>query len=132
MRMTSFALLLSVGVAPAVAGDIKGTFIGPGTYATAEGCHKWKAIEAGGDRNAGTVPEVLTQDGFQGWEGACTFSSITEKEPGKMWSAAMDCHEGATGGPESDIFERLADGAIKMTVMGNATTLVRCDAEKGK
>jgi hypothetical protein len=126
------ALGLCLFAAPALAGEVKGTFIGPGVYATPEGCAKWKAVEAGGDRNVETVPDVLSQDGFSGWEGACTFRSIIEMEPGKMWKASMDCHEGATEGPETDIFEKLPDGSLKMTIMDHATTLVRCDADKGK
>ncbi len=77
------------------------------------------------------MPETLTQDGFEGWEGSCTFRSITEVEKGKTWKAAMDCQEGAAEGPESDLFERLPDGSLKVTVMGNDTIFVRCDAEKG-
>ncbi len=137
MRFSSIALALAVPALSAFSGvpafaGVKGTFIGAGSYATKEGCEKLKAIDAGGDRNVETAPDVLTEDGFMGWEGACTFKSITEKEPGKMWSAAMDCAEGASEGPETDIFEKMLDGSIKVTVMGNATTLVRCDAEKGK
>lgn len=127
--LPALAVLTALGV-PAFA-DVKGAFVGPGTYATKEGCEKLKALAAGADRNADTVPETLTENGFEGWEGACTFRSITEAEPGKKWTASMDCHEGAEEGPESDIFERLADGAIKVTVMDNETVLQRCDTEKG-
>ena len=122
---------LSALNAPARAA-VKGTFIGPGIYATQDGCEKLKALAAGGDKNVGTVPETLTEDGFSSWEGTCTFKSFTEKEKGRMWSAAMDCAEGATEGPESDVFERILDGSIKVTVMNSATTLVRCDTDKGK
>lgn len=111
---------------------IKGTFVGPGTYATAEGCKKLAVIAAGGDENVGTVPEKLTEDGFEGWEGSCTFTSFTEIEAGKKWKALMHCADGPEEGPESDIFERLPDGSLKVTVMDNATIFQRCDADKGK
>lgn len=114
------------------AADVVGTFVGPGTYATAEGCKKLEAIAAGGFKNVETVPETLTMQGFLGWEGACSFRSITEVEKGKKWKAAMDCHEGAQEGPESDIFERVDARTIKVTVMGNDTMFVRCDGKEGK
>ena len=91
-----------------------------------------KRIAAGGFKNVETVPETLTMQGFLGWEGSCSFRSITEVEKGKKWKAAMDCHEGAQEGPESDIFERVADGSIKVTMMGNDTMFVRCDGKEGK
>ncbi len=128
LALTAVPVLAAVPARAAV----KGTFIGPGTYATADGCEKLKALAAGADKNVGTVPETLTEDGFSSWEGTCTFTSFTEKDQGRMWSAAMNCAEGANEGPESDIFERMLDGSIKVTVMNSATTLVRCDADKGK
>ena len=131
MRIAILSAALVLFPLPAIAA-VKATFIGPGTYATAEGCAKLKALEAGGDKNVEMTPELLTEDGFTSWEGACTFVSITEKEKDRMWSASMDCAEGATEGPESDIFEKMPDGTIKVTVMGSATTLLRCDADKGK
>ncbi len=121
----------SCALAWAATAQMKGNFIGSGTYATVEGCKKVAALVAGAVRNVETVPETLTQDGFAGWEGSCTFRSITEFEKGKKWKAAMDCQEGAEEGPESDLFERLPDGSLKVTVMGNDTIFVRCDAEKG-
>lgn len=124
--------VIAVCVASPAGAEVSATFIGPGTYATEGGCTKLAAIAAGGDRNAGTVPETLTQDGFMGWEGSCTFTSFTEIEKDKKWKALMHCTEGPEEGPESDIFERLPDGKLKVTVMDNATIFERCDAEKGK
>ena len=129
MRVILLAAVLAILSAPASAA-MKGTFIGPGTYATKEGCAKLKVLDAGGDRNVGTVPETLTEDGFLTWEGGCTFRSVTEKEKARLWSAQMDCAEEAEEGTELDVFEKMPDGSIKVTVMGKATTLVRCDAEK--
>ena len=128
---TLFAVLAFASSAPAQAA-VKGTFVGPGTYATEDGCKKLAAIAAGGDRNVSTVPETLTEDGFNTWEGACTFTSFTEKDKGHSWMARMACAEEALEGTETDIFERLDDGKIKVTVMESATVLQRCDAEKGK
>lgn len=128
----AFVALFVLPAAAAAADGIKGTFIGDGTYATAEGCRKLAALAAGGDRNIETVPETLTADGFFGWEGGCTFASITEIEKGRKWKTRLHCVDGPNEGPESDIFERLPDGKIKVTVMGNDTILERCDAEKEK
>jgi hypothetical protein len=130
LALTAFACLTVVPFAAHA--EVKGSFIGPGTYATEEGCKKLAAIEAGGDKNVGTTPETLTEDGFSSWEGSCTFESITETDKGKRWKAKMQCAEEATEGPESDIFERLPDGKLKVTVMDNATLLQRCDTDKGK
>jgi hypothetical protein len=118
--------LTSAGIAHAA---VKGTFVGPGTYATEEGCKKLAALAAGGDKNVGTVPETLTEDGFETWEGACTFTSFTEKDKGRSWTARMACAEEALEGSEQDLFERMDDGKIKVTVMETATLLQRCDAK---
>jgi len=131
MRMAQVALAgLLVCSAPASA-EVKGDFVGPGVYALPGRCDKVEALAKGGPKNVETVPETLTANGFEGWEGACTFRSITEIEPGKKWKASKDCHEGAEEGPESDIFERLDDGSLKVTVMGNESIFVRCDKDKG-
>lgn len=110
---------------------VKGTFIGQGTYATAEGCKKLAAIAAGGDENVGTVPETLTEDGFDSWEGSCAFVSVSEVEAGKTWKAQMQCVEGAEEVEETDLFERLSDGTLKVTQDDHVTVLQRCDAAKG-
>jgi hypothetical protein len=125
------ALTLAV-MAGAAQAEVKGTFIGEGTYTTKEGCEKLKKIAAGGDKNVETTPETLTQDGFETWEGSCTFRSVTEKDKDKRWTAVMDCAEGDTKDAENDTFEKMLDGAIKVTVEGKSTTFYRCDAEQGK
>lgn len=124
-----------------------GDFIGPGTYATAEDCLKVAALAHGTPRNVDTVPETLTKVGFVGWEGSCTFREVTPLDQGptqttetqtskvqttKTWKAMMDCQEGASEGSQSNVFERLPDGALKVTVMGNDTIFVRCDKDEGK
>ena len=126
------AIALILSAAHFAHAEVKGTFIGPGTYATKEGCAKLEKIAAGGNTNVGTVPEVLTLDGFLTWEGVCTFRSFTEKEKGRIWSANLDCAEGITEEAESDTFEKLADGSFKVTIMDNATIFQRCDSDKGK
>jgi hypothetical protein len=131
-RAACFFLLAAFVGAGYANAAVKGTFVGPGTYATEEGCKKLAAIQAGGDKNVGTVPETLTEDGFETWEGACTFTSFTEKDKGRSWTARMACAEEALEGSEQDLFERMDDGKIKVTVMEKATILQRCDAEKGK
>jgi hypothetical protein len=136
MRVLVLALaILSANGATVAMADVavvKGTFVGPGTYATAEGCEKLAAIAAGGDRNVGSVPETLTEDGFLGWEGSCTFTSFTEIEKNKKWKALMHCSDGPEEGPESDIFERLPDETLKVSIMDSPTIFQRCDADKGK
>ncbi len=124
-------LLLTILASPA-ASDVPGAFVGPGTYATAAGCKTLREVAAGTFKGDGALPPTLTTQGFIGLEGTCSFRSITEVEPGKTWKAAMDCHEGAPEGPESDVFERLPDGSIKVTIMGNETIFVRCDGNEGK
>lgn len=133
MRCHALAIAPLLAVAgAAAAGEVKGTFVGDGIYATADGCMKLAALASGGDRNVETVPETLTVNGFEGWEGGCTFASITEIEKGRKWKARLHCVDGAEEGPESDVFERMPDGTIKVTIMGNDTILQRCDAEKEK
>lgn len=129
------ALILAMfgaALATGAQADVRGTFIGPGTYATAEGCRKLAEMAAGTFKGQGALPPTLTSEGFIGLEGTCSFRSFTEVEPGRKWKAALDCHEGAPEGPESDIFERLADGSIKVTIMGNDQIFVRCDVMEGK
>ncbi len=131
MRPLQVSLLGLLVCTPAAAGEVKGDFIGPGVYAMQGRCEKLEALAKGGPKNVETVPETLSVNGFEGWEGACTFRSITEIEKGKKWQASMDCHEGGEEGPESDIFERLQDGSLKVTVMGKSSIFVRCDKDKG-
>ena len=135
MRSWSFALFLTAAIVSTAAraddAAVKGAFIGPGTYATAEGCKKLAAIEAGGDQNVGTVPETLTEDGFDSWEGSCAFVSVSVVETGKKWKAQMQCVEGAEEVEETDIFERMPDGTLKVTQDDHVTVLQRCDAAKG-
>lgn len=131
MRALAAALSVCLLAAPARA-EVKATFVGPGTYATAGGCAKLEAIAKGGEKNAGTVPETLDQDGFHGWEGACTFHSITETVQGKAWKANLKCFEGADESQESDMFERLDANRINVTIMGEATIFERCKTEEAK
>ncbi|MEQ1718075.1 MAG: hypothetical protein ABL907_19210 [Hyphomicrobium sp.] len=132
MRPVAGGMVLIAMFATPASAEMMGDFVGPGTYATAEGCKKLAAIAAGTPRNVATVPETLTIEGFAGWEGGCTFHSITEVVKGKKWTANLKCFEGADESQESDVFERMPDGAIKVTIMGSDTTFVRCDGEKGK
>ena len=134
MRSVALAIMLAVTAtvgAHAEVATVKGTFVGPGTYATDDGCKKLAALAAGGDRNVGTAPETLTQDGFEGWEGSCTFTSFAEIDKGKKWKVLMHCVDGPDEGPESDIFERMPDGRLTVTIMDNATIFQRCDTDKG-
>lgn len=128
MLAYSAMLAMPVGALAEVAA-VKATFLGDGTYATADGCKKLKALVNGSERNISTVPETLTSDGFESWEGGCTFTSIKEVDRDKKWAVEMHCSEGPEEGPENDTFERLPDGKIKVTAMDNVTVFERCDAE---
>lgn len=131
--VASFAVIIAgLSAAHAEPKSVQADFIGADIYATADGCSKVAALAAGAERNLTSVPDTLTRNGYEGWEGGCTFTSITELEPGKKWKAEMACAEGAEEGTETDIFERLADGKLKIIVNDTATILERCDAAKGK
>ena len=89
------AMLLAITLVPATAcAGQKAEFLGQGTYATAPGCTQLKALADGGDRNISTVPETLSQDGFEGWEHGCTFVSINETQSATQWQADVSCVEG--------------------------------------
>src|SRR5262245_53254204 len=86
------------------AGDVKATFI-TGTWATVEGCEKVAQLAAGSVRSVTTVPETLTQDGYETWEGGCTFSEINETEPGRKWSIKTACVDGAEEWSDEETME---------------------------
>jgi hypothetical protein len=132
MARVLLAMIVLAGVSSAAVSDVPGTFVGPGTYATAEGCKTLREVGDGTFKGGGALPPALTTQGFIGLEGTCSFRSIAELEKNKKWKASMDCHEGAPEGPESDLFERLDDKSIKVTIMGNDTIFVRCDGNEGK
>ncbi len=88
-------LAVSGMLAAPLAAKERGTFI-DGTFATEKGCKKLEAIAGGKPRNVETVPEVLTADGFVGWEGSCEFTKVFEHEPGQVWVGLMYCVEGAS------------------------------------
>lgn len=132
MARVLLAMIVLAGFSSAAASDVPGTFVGPGTYATAEGCKALREVAAGTFKGGGALPPTLTTQGFIGLEGTCSFRSISEVEKDKKWKASMYCHEGAPAGPESDLFERLDDKSIKVTIMGNDTIFVRCDGNEGK
>ena len=119
-------IVASVCAPPPASAETKATFI-TGTWATKDGCQKLVDIAAGGNRNVETVPEVLTADGFDGWEGSCTFKEIKEMSPGKVYDATLACGEGPEEWEENDTFV-LTGGTITVTVDDEATVFVRCDA----
>lgn len=120
------------GVVPALAGDVTADFIA-GTYVIEGRCEKLAKIQAGGDKNVETVPETLTSNGFESWEGSCGFKSVKEKEKGRVWVAQMECFEEAEENEETDTFELDAkDQSIMVTVDDQKTKFVHCDDDKGK
>src|SRR5690242_9159019 len=136
MPAAAFAALLIVlaslgGSSPAIAADkVKANFI-KGVWATADGCKMHAAIEAGGPKNVETTPELLTEDGYQGWEGGCSFASVKENGSGK-WTVETACTEGAEEWQDTEAWELDgAAGRLKVTVNDQMTEFVRCDAGKG-
>lgn len=125
------ALLSVVSGAAAAETAVRGSFI-KGIYAMEGRCTAWAAIEAGGDRTVETVPETLTEDGFSAWEGGCSFISVKEKTKGRRWVAKMACGDGNEEYEETDTFDLdPVTGNITVTVEGNSSVFVRCDAAKG-
>lgn len=134
MRGSTLAAFLAVGFLPtAVLAKEQATFI-EGTFATEAGCAKLEALGKGTPRNVETVPDVLTKDGFQGWEGSCEFTRIDIHEPGKVWIGLMYCVEGATMAPQTYAFIKGGDGSLEVAATGEDEPQVyrRCDADKGK
>jgi hypothetical protein len=129
-RVSPTAVALSLAVLPAAA-QTKAPFIGDKVYATVDGCVKLKAIAAGGDKNAGTVPEFLTAFGFGGWEESCAFTAIKEAMPGRAWDVAMNCFGGADEYASTERFEfDAATLAITVTepVEKKSTVFLPCEA----
>lgn len=121
------AVLLCAGTTTAGAAE-KAGFI-DGTYATDEGCKKLALIEAGTERSIETVPEVLTDEGFKGWESSCTFTKIFEHDPGKSWVALLMCVDGPTMTPLTYAFAKGDDGSVEVAGSGDEKPEVfrRCD-----
>lgn len=121
----SAAGLFLVAINPVAAADgVKATFI-VGTYATAHECKKLRAVEAGGPKNVATAPELLTAEGFHGWENWCSFASI--HPAGNGHSAKMKCGEGPDGWTDTYLFKRRGPDAIDVTIKGKTTRHKRCE-----
>lgn len=118
ITLVAAAIAASIGATAALARERAG-FI-RGSFATADGCRKLEAIANGGPRNVATVPDVLTADGFKGWEGACEFTKVFEHEPGQSWVALMLCSEGATTTPATYAFVKSGDDAFDVSLSGGA------------
>lgn len=134
IRIGCLAVALALAALPggALAKD-RAIFI-EGTFASEEGCKKLAAIEAGTPRNVETVPEVLTADGFKGWEGACEFTKVFEHEPGRMWLGFMVCSQGAIITPQSVVISKGEGGSLEVAADDDKEpeTYHRCDAGKEK
>jgi len=112
-------------------GELKASFI-IGTWATEEGCQKLAKIAAGSVRSVTTVPETLTADGYDTWEGGCTFSEIKETAAGRKWSVKTACVESAEEWSDSETMELDETGKrLTVTVEDKVTVFVPCAAEKG-
>ena len=134
MRVLIALSIAAIGVTPAMAKE-RAAFLGSGTYATSQDCEKQRKIEAGGPRNVETSPELLTAEGFRGWEGACEFTKVFEHDPGKSWTGLMSCFEGAQFTPQLYLFMKSeADGSFEVAAQNQdmPTAYVRCDPKKGE
>ncbi|MDX2307269.1 MAG: hypothetical protein NW216_03420 [Hyphomicrobium sp.] len=136
VRILLAALALVAAVHPSATRAAETADFISGTYVIEGRCPALAALQAGGDRNVSTVPETLTRDGFQSWEGGCTFDDVNEISPGRLWRARMDCHEGPEEWEETDTFSFDPEqGTITVVVddravEGERTTYVRCDSGK--
>lgn len=132
MRIAVFVTALLVASGAAVAKE-KAAFI-EGTYATQEGCDKLDALAGGKPRSVESVPDVLTSDGFKGWEGACEFTKVYEHEAGRVYIGLMFCGEGATLAPQTYAFIKGEDGSFEVAASGQdqPDLYVRCDQRKRK
>lgn len=134
MRIAVASAIGLIGMAPALAKE-PAAFLGAGTYAIESDCQKQKKIDAGGARNVETAPELLTADGFHGWEGACEFTKVFEHDPGKSWTGLMMCVEGAQFTPQLYLFMKSETGDSFEVAQQNQDmpeVYVRCDPKKGK
>lgn len=130
-----FAILFAVSIVPAgVLAGQQAAFLGQGTFATESGCAQLKALSEGGDRNISTVPETLSQNGFEGWEHSCSFQSIQETEKAEQWQADVTCIEGENQWNEKLTFEKTGDQTFKVTSDGQdeAMHYAVCDAPASK
>ena len=133
--MTRVALILVALILPgAASAKEKATFLS-GQYATEADCAKLRKIEAGEPKNVETAPELLTADGFQGWEGGCEFTKTYEHNPGKSWVGLMVCSEGQTIAPATFVFLKSEeDDSFEVASQGQdePELFIRCDAKEGK
>ncbi len=124
---------LAVGLAalaPAGMAAEKAAFI-DGTYATPEGCRQLQALRDGASQSIETVPETLTAEGFQSWEGACRFTKTFEHEPGRVWLGLMFCAEANTMSAATFVFLKGDDGTFEIAGDGQSEPelYVRCSQE---
>lgn len=109
----------------------KGDFIGPGTYAPADGCRKLAAIASGTLMpNIATYPEKLTRDGFYSWEGGCTFLTV-RKLRSAVWRVRMHCSEGSVEEKVTNTFVKLKGDRWRVSEKGKGLTYKRCKPAKG-
>lgn len=135
MRLASLLVLLLAS--PAAEAAVKARFL-DGVYAmSTEACDKLKALAKGATRSINTVPWSVDRNGFDQWEGGCSFSRIRETAKGQSWSVTSFC-EGNTpdeNSTESYIFKRASPTtfAVTLTTPGASAeqrqpkTYLRCD-----
>lgn len=89
-----------------------------GIFATENGCKQLKALSEGkAERSIKTVPEVLTREGFDGWEFSCEFTRI-DQHNSSTWIGLMLCQEGAKIGVSNFVFSKRDDGVIEVFTPG--------------
>lgn len=130
VAMIAAVSLVATAAATQAADAVKAPDFVKGIWATEDGCKKQAAIDAGGPKSVETTPETLTPDGYKGWEGGCTFTSVTENGPGK-WTVKTDCHEAVEEWQDTEQWELDSTGTrLIVMVEDQVTEFLRCDAGK--
>lgn len=131
------AVLAGVLLAGAASGSAvareKARFI-TGTFSSEQGCKMLDALAKGAPRRIETVPEVLNEDGFIGWESNCTFTKVFEHDPGKIWVGLMVCAGGPSINAQNFVFYKDGEDRFEVSAAGQdePQTYVRCNTGEGK
>lgn len=105
----SLVAVLSLSSGTALTGKERAAFV-DGIYAPGDGCKKLEALDQGTPKSIETVPDYLTPNGIESWEGGCEFTKVFEHDPGRSWVAVMVCSGGPTIAPSLQIFIKAEDG----------------------
>lgn len=114
----------------AAAADPHATFLGTQTYAAAADCPKLKRVAdvASATTTLPPMPKSLSAKGFDGPDGLCRFTNISERYVDRIWTTSMTCSGGAPGRDEyrSQVWRKQTDGSFLMTEARDVTTWIAC------